>query len=188
MGQSKEEIMWKKKEGLWVRAGVHRHVECFAGPIRAKLFGIKIGELVWIDDSGNLVVTAGLNKLLDATFKTGLAAPAWYAGLVGATHTYAAGDILSSHAGWAENAHYTGNRKALTLGAIAGGSVNNSASKAQLTMAGTANPDTIWGAFLCDAETGTVGTLYGAGDFSASRSVYDDDVLNVQVTLTITAA
>jgi hypothetical protein len=165
-------------EEMVVRAKTHYHIQCFK----------KDGTLRWEEEFDNLVVTAGRNKLLDATFKTGLAAPAWYVGLVGATHIYDAGDILSSHVGWAENAHYTGNRKALTLGAISGGSVNNSASKAQFTIAGTANPDTIWGAFLCDAATGTVGTLYGAGDFAASRSVYDNDVLNAEVTLTITAA
>lgn len=161
-----------------VRAKTHYRVECFT----------KEGVLRWVEEFDNLVVTAGLNKILDACFKTGLAAPAWYVGLVGATHTYAAEDILSSHAGWAENAHYTGNRKALVPGAISGGSVSNSASKAQFTIVGSGNPDTIWGGFLCDAETGGAGTLYGAGDFAAARSIYDDDVLNVQVTLTMTAA
>jgi hypothetical protein len=161
-----------------VRAKTHYRIECFT----------KEGVLRWVEEFDNLVVTAGLNKLLDATFKTGLAAPAWYVGLVGATHTYAAGDILSSHAGWAENAHYTGNRKALTLGDIAAGSVNNSASKAVFTMTGTAAPDTIWGAFLTDQETGTAGVLYGEGDFAAARSAYDDDVINVTVTLTMTAS
>lgn len=43
------------------------------------------GELKWIERCHNRVVTTGLNKLLDATFKTGLAAPAWYIGLVGAS-------------------------------------------------------------------------------------------------------
>jgi hypothetical protein len=34
-----------------------------------------------------LVTTAGLNKLLDATVKTGLTSPAWYVGLIGAKVT-----------------------------------------------------------------------------------------------------
>lgn len=45
------------------------------------------GRLKWIEHARNRVVTAGLNKLLDATFKTGLASPAWYIGLVGAAYT-----------------------------------------------------------------------------------------------------
>lgn len=48
------------------------HFECF-GPD---------GKLKWEGDMHNLVVTAGCNKLLDATFKTGLASPAWYVGLI----------------------------------------------------------------------------------------------------------
>jgi hypothetical protein len=41
------------------------------------------GDLKWEATAKNRVVTAGLNKLLDATFKTGLTTPAWYIGLVG---------------------------------------------------------------------------------------------------------
>lgn len=48
------------------------------------------GELLWVEECHNRVVTAGLNKLLDATFKTGLTTPAWYVGLVGVSITDAA--------------------------------------------------------------------------------------------------
>ena len=165
---------------LILKPGVHTHydLECRD----------KYGNLRWIDSIDNLVVTAGLNKLLDACFKTGLAAPTWYIGLVGATNTYAAGDILSNHAGWAENAHYTGNRPAFNVSgnAIAAGSLSNSVNKAVFTFAGTATPDTIKGAFLCDQAVGNAGVLYGAGDLTAQRTVYDADTLTLQVTLTVT--
>lgn len=39
------------------------------------------GRLRWKDRIKNRVVTAGLNKILDAAFKTGLASPAWYIGI-----------------------------------------------------------------------------------------------------------
>lgn len=55
-------------------------VECFG----------RDGHLKWHERCHNRVVTAGLNKLLDATFKTGLASPAWYVGIVGAAITDAA--------------------------------------------------------------------------------------------------
>src|SRR4051812_46278507 len=48
------------------------------------------GELLWTERCHNRVVTAGLNKLLDATFKTGLTSPAWYVGLVSTSITDAA--------------------------------------------------------------------------------------------------
>ena len=45
---------------------------------------------------------------------------------------------------------------------------------------------TVAGAFLCSATSGTTGTLYGAVDFTSSRSVISGDTL--QVTVTVTAA
>lgn len=145
------------------------------------------GNLKWREEFHNLVVTAGLNKLLDAAFKTGLASPAWYVGLKGAG-TIAAGDTMASHAGWSEITDYSeSNRQALTLGSISGGSVDNSASKAVFTINGTA---TVAGAFSVDNNTksGTSGTLYGVGDFSTSRSVISGDTLSVQITLSVSAS
>lgn len=165
--------------GINLKSGAHTHYHLLCRD--------KYGNLRWEDIIDNIVVTAGLNKLLDACFKTGLAAPDWYIGLVGATHTYAAGDTLGGHAGWAENTNYTGNRKAFDVSgnAIAGGSLSNSVNKAVFTFAGTAMPDTIWGAFLCDVANGNAGTLYGEGDLTAQRSVYDGDTLTVQGTLSV---
>lgn len=148
------------------------------------------GELVWTDTFKNLVVTAGRNKYLDATLKTGLAAPAWYVGLVtgpGAGNTYAAADTMGSHAGWAEDTTYSNaTRPAFTPGAVASGSVDNSASKAAFTINGSA---TIAGAFMSDSSTkgGTTGTLLGVGNFTGGdRAVLSGDTLNVTMTATIT--
>jgi hypothetical protein len=142
------------------------------------------GNLRWADGFCNLVVTTGLNKLLDATFKTGLTTPAWFVGLKLAC-AVAAGDTMASHAGWAESSAYSeANRQAFTPGSVAAGSVDNSASKAVFSINASA---TITGCFLTDSNTkgGTTGTLYGAGDFSASRSVLSGDTLTVQVTISV---
>ncbi len=48
------------------------------------------GSIRWDASAKNRVTTAGLNKLLDAAFKTGLAAPLWYVGLAGQSITDAA--------------------------------------------------------------------------------------------------
>ena len=45
------------------------------------------GELLWTRKAKNRVVTTGLNKLLDATFKTGLTSPTWFVGLCGPSVT-----------------------------------------------------------------------------------------------------
>ncbi len=162
-------------------------------------FGVKInqqyqvecygqdGKLKWVDGFENLVVTAGLNKYLDATLKTGLTTPAWYVGLKG-TGTPAAADTMASHATWAEITPYSdATRPAWTAGTIASGSVDNSASKAVFNVNASS---TVFGCFMADNSTkgGTTGTLLGAGDFSASRAVVSGDTLNVTVTCSVAAA
>lgn len=143
------------------------------------------GNLKWVEEFDNLVTTEGKNTLLDYTLKTGAASPTWYVGLKN-TGAAAAGDVMNSHAGWTENVTYSdGTRRTFTPGTISAGSVDNSASKAQFNINGTTD---IYGAFLTSNSTksGTTGLLYGVGDFAASRSVVSGDVLNVQITATIT--
>lgn len=144
-------------------------------------------RLVWRDGFKNLVTTVGLNKLLDATLKTGLSSPAWYVGLVdnAGFSAFAAADTSASHGGWTESTAYSdGTRQAFTPGAIAAGSVSNSASKATFNINATA---TLKGAFMIDNSTkgGSTGTLYGEGAFSSNRDVASGDVLSVTVTATI---
>lgn len=59
----------------------------FGGPAMETLYTAEArnaaGDLLWIEQVHNRVTTVGLNKLLDATFKSGLTTPAWYIGLVG---------------------------------------------------------------------------------------------------------
>lgn len=214
--------------------------------------------LAWEELHCNRVTTVGLNKLLDATFKTGLAAPLWYVGTVGAaisdaaitsglavltsasnpfaasdatraiivrgagaagadlvttiltftnsgsvtlatnagTTVTAAGalwearlaDTIASHTPWSESTPYSNaTRPAFTPGAIAAGSVDNSASKASFTINASAF---VYGGFLVDDNTkgGSSGTLYGMAPFTvASRQVLSGDTLNVTVTLAVTA-
>jgi hypothetical protein len=177
-----DNLMLNSRISLGIGAHTHYYLECRD----------KNGNLKWTDEINNTVVTEGLNKLIDATFKTGLASPAWYIGLVGAKTTgYDPDDTLSSHGGWTENTHYGGGgRPAFDVSdnSISSGSLSNSANKAAFTFSGTSNPDTINGAFLCTASSGTSGTLYGEGDLSIPRSVADGDILTLTVTISITSA
>lgn len=152
------------------------------------------GKLLWTDNFHNQTTTEGVTKYLDATLKTGLTTPAWYVLLVKAKGgSYAIGDTIASHAGWTEavsgGTDYSGNRPAWTPGSFTGTStvsIDNSASKASFTMAGTL---TIYGAGMCSAATGTSGTLLGVGDFSGgSRAVQANDVLSVTVTCQLATA
>lgn len=138
------------------------------------------GNVKWTEQYENLVTTVGKNDLLDKYFKGSAYTAAWYLGLKGAGSA-AAGDTLASHAGWAEVNPYTGNRPAITFGTTSGGS--NTATAVSYSITSSA---TVAGAFVASVNTGTAGTLYSAGDFSASRAVVSGDTLNV--TLTVTAS
>lgn len=148
------------------------------------------GTLRWAEDAGNLVVTAGLNDLLDKYFKGSSYTAAFYVGLKGSTHTPASSETIAAK-GWTESTAYSnGSRPSLTLGTVASGSVDNSTGKAAYTINQTA---TIYGAFVVTGTASTQinstqGTLYGAADFatpsSSGRSVVSGDTLNVTVTLT----
>ena len=157
----------------------HYKVEC-----------VRDGKVIWTEEFDNLVPTAGLSYLLTAGFKSA-GSTTWYVALVGSTSTgFVAGDTSASHAAWTEITGYTNTvRPTLTLGAVSSGSVDNSASTAQFTMTGST---TVYGAAIIDSLTkGTgVGTggLYGEGAFSTSRAVVANDVLNVTITLTVTAS
>lgn len=81
------------------------------------------GSIRWEADAKNRVTTAGLNKLLDATFKTGLAAPLWYVGLVGQSVADAAITASSPNLTSASNLWQSGDagRNIIVRGAGASG-------------------------------------------------------------------
>ena len=145
------------------------------------------GKEKWRELNDNLIVTVGLNDLLDKYFKGSTYTAAWYIGLKG-TGTALAADTMSSHSSWAVDANYSESvRQTLTLGTPSSGSVSNSASKASFSINGTT---TIYGAFLTSSNTksGTAGTLYGVVDFGSSRAVISGDTLEITVTLTAASA
>ena len=141
----------------------------------------KDGNVKWEENKKNIIVTVGLNHILDTQFHATTQNTTWYIGLKGAGTPIAA-NTMASHSSWAELTGYAGNRKAWTEGAASSGSMTNSSS-VDFTINATA---TVAGAFLNTAETGTNGTLYDVVDFSSSRAVISGDTL--QVTVTVTAA
>jgi hypothetical protein len=144
----------------------------------------RLGNLKWVEEFDNLVVTVGLNEYLNATLAAQTQHTAWYVGLKD-TGTVVAGDTLASHAGWSEITPYSGNRPAWTPGTVSGGSVDNSASKAVYSITAAL---TVYGAFMCTAASGTSGVLLGAGDFASPRAVQVGDTLSLTVTCSITAS
>jgi hypothetical protein len=144
------------------------------------------GNVKWVEEFHNTVLTAGKNDLLDKYFAGSSYTAAWFLGLVdNASFTaIAAGDTPSSHAGWIESTAYSNaNRITLAFSAASSGSKVTSAA-ASFSINGTA---TINGAFTTTLNTkgGTTGVMYSAGSFGAARSVLNGDTLNVSLTLSV---
>ena len=159
-------------------------VECFD----------KDGNLKWVAETPNLVVNVGLQYMAGSALTSTAQITTWYLGLYGAasSNNPAAGDTMSSHAGWTEVTDYSeSTRPAATFAAATNANpsvVTNTASKAAFTINGTT---TVGGAFLTSNNTkgGTTGTLFSAADFSApgDRSVVSGDILNVTYTFSLSA-
>ena len=152
----------------------------------------KDGKLKWTAESKNLVVNAGLAYMAGTALTSVTQITTWYIGLygAGASNTPAAGDTMSSHAGWTEVVPYSNaTRVAATFATATTANpsvVTNSASPATFTINATS---TVGGAFLTSgsAKSGTTGTLFSAADFSSpgDRSVVSGDILSVTYTFSL---
>jgi len=144
----------------------------------------------WSDTFHNLVVNQGLANMNGAYLAGTAQTITWYLGLVtgpGSGTTFAAGDTLSSHAGWTESTAYSGSRKAVTFGAATTANpsvISNTASPSSFVMNATV---VIAGAFLA-STTDNSGILFSEGDFTGGdKSVASGDTLNVTYTFSLTA-
>ena len=195
-------LPWKQQRSKFRRVAVDKGGHLFVpiatvlDVVRANLAAIPgeleqllYSQLLWADGFQNLVVNTGLDDLLDKRFKGSSYTAADYVGVTDDAPTFAAGDTMASHAGWAEVTAYSqGTRPSLTLGSVSSQSVDNSASKAAFSINGTT---TIGGAFITTNSTkgGSTGILYGGGALTeGDRALISGDSLSVQVTLTAAAA
>jgi len=160
------------------------HIECHD----------KDGKLKWTAESKNLVVNAGLAYMAGTALTSVAQITTWYIGLygAGASNTPAAGDTMSSHAGWTEVVPYSNaTRVAATFVTATTANpsvVTNAASPATFNINATS---TVGGAFLTSgsAKSGTTGTLFSAADFASpgDRSVVSGDIISVTYTFSLAA-
>jgi hypothetical protein len=146
----------------------------------------KDGNLKWKESVFNTVVNEGLDEILDQFWDGSAYTAAHYVGLTDSTPTPAAGDTMSSHAGWAEiHSEYSqGARPTLNMGTASSQSIDNSASKATYSFTSSA---TIGGAFISTDSTknGSSGILILVVAFTGGdRTVGNGDTVNVTVTST----
>jgi hypothetical protein len=151
----------------------------------------KDGLLKWSAEESNLVVNVGLQYMAGTALTSTAQITTWYIGLygAGASNAPAAGDTMSSHAGWTEVTPYSGARPTATFAAATNANpsvVTNSASPASFSINAT---QTVGGAFLVSNSTagGSTGTLFSASDFQSpgDRSVVSGDTLNVTYTFSL---
>ena len=152
----------------------------------------KDGNLKWSAESKNLVVNAGLAYMAGTALTSVTQITTWYIGLygAGASNTPAAGDTMSSHAGWTEVVAYSNSTRVaatfVTATTANPSVVTNSASPAVFNINGTT---TVGGAFLTSgsAKSGTTGTLFSAADFGSpgDRSALNGDILYVTYTFSL---
>ena len=148
------------------------------------------GTLKWSETIANDIVNTGLDDILDKYWRGAGYNASHYVGLTDSAPTVAAADTMASHGGWSEvTAYDESGRQALSLGSVSGQAVDNSAAKAGFTVA--TDSTVVGGAFLTtdSAKGGTSGTLIAVAGFAGGDKTLDDnDILNVTVTLTATTA
>lgn len=147
---------------------------------------IRDGNTIWEDTIKNLVVTVGKNDLLDKYLAGSAYTAAWYMGLVdgASTPTYAAGDTLASHAGWAESSAYSGSNR-ITVAWNSASAGSKASTSTSFSINATA---TIAGALLTQTQVRatTTGILYSVGSFSGgNRSVLSGDTLLITYTASV---
>jgi len=149
---------------------------------------VRDGNVIDTWEESNLVVTEGLNHLLDTTFHSSAQIGTWYIGIFSGNYTPQATDTganITANSTEIEAGYDEGTRPEFVEAAAAAGSLTNSASQASYAINTTV---TVYGAFLASSSVkgGTTGTLMSCTRFGTSRSLIDGDTL--LVTYTFSAA
>lgn len=147
---------------------------------------VRNGAVIGTQDFPNDITNQGKNSLFEIMFHDGtqIASSSWFIGLISSSSysALAAGDVMSSHAGWTELTGYTqSTRVAWGPGAAASQSITNaSPATFDINATGTAK-----GVFVVSNSTkgGTTGTLWSTALFSADVPVANGDQLRVTYTV-----
>lgn len=142
-------------------------------------------KIAWSDTFHNVVVSEGLEHILDCVLTGGTQVTTWYIGLKGTTGIDT-GDQISTHS-FTEVTAYDESTRPVFTEARSGVSVSNSANKSTFTI--DADGTTIEGAFLASSKSagGSAGVLLCAADFTGGTKVGDSGD-KLEVTYTFTAA
>lgn len=156
---------------------------------------VKLGRLVDTWTQKNLIPTAGLNHMLNVVLKGTTAVTTWYGAVYEGDYTPLATDTAASLPGDAteSTAYDETTRPALVFGTVAGGAVDNSASKASFTFNATRSIRG-FGMFSVSTKGGTTGTLLSVVRFKdgtgtpVTKSVDSGAVLQVTAGISLTSS
>lgn len=149
----------------------------------------KNGNLKWVEENRpNVVTDEGINFMLDVMFHNATQEATWYVSIFESNSTPLVGwtyDLYADSLVTECTAYDEATRVAYNEAAAGSKSITNSANKATFTINDTKD---IYGAALVSNSTKSDHTagdyLFCASLFSSARSVVDDDVLRVTVTIT----
>ena len=162
---------------------------------KAKLKGIfevecfdKYGNLKWKERVSNIITNEGLDAILDIMIHGATQIATWFCTLVETDTAPAAGMTYAVPVYTESTAYDEATRPEYVEAAASSQSITNSANKAVFTIDAT---KTMYGASLvgggsAPSEKGNTaggGTLLCYAKFAASRSVVDNDVINLTYTL-----
>ena len=156
-------------EGVLLRGIVKAVIRDKDGNIKSELYG------------ENIMTNEGVAYALD----NGIAGGTWYLGLTSATPSPAAGDTMSTHAGWTEFTAYDEATRQAWTEVRSSLTISNTASPSVYTC--DTNSSTVGGAFISTDNTvgGTTGTLLCAVAFTnGNKSLDDNDTITVAYTIT----
>jgi hypothetical protein len=142
---------------------------------------VKDGVVVDSEVCHNLIPIEGINYLINAGLKGGTAYSSWYVGLFSGTYAPLTTDTAASFATAATEltTYAETNRVALTLGTVASGTADNTASLAQFT----SNTNGLYarGGFISSAPTkgALTGVLISAVAFSSPKAFDSGTILRV---------
>jgi len=148
-------------------------------------------RLMWTEEVHNIVTNEGLDHILNVVLHGATQITTWYCTLVESDTAPAAGMTYATPVYTESTAYDEATRPEYEEAAASSQSITNSANKATFTISDT---KTMYGASLVGGGTDPTvkgntaggGTLLCYAKFASSRSVVDDDVLNL--TYTISAA
>ena len=150
---------------------------------------IRDGVVVDREEVHNLVPTQGLNHILNVEFKALTQVTAWYLAIFEGNYVPTAADTAAAlpAASTESTAYGEATRVLFAGGTVAGGVLDNSASRAEFTMNAT---KTIYGAYMSSAPAkgATTGVVISSVRFSSAKNLVATDILRITAGMTLTSS